>query len=240
MLSALYDSFLAVTYPQNCKICRKSVESRYDGNICSVCWSETRIFNGNEILCQKCGAFLKEGRYEFEAFCRKCDDDTFDRASAIGLYEKALMSCVLNLKQAPHIPTRLNDLLFAAFSNSFCGDIDQMIPIPLSRKRMHERGFNQSLVIAESLSQKNGLPINKSTLIRKAHSEKNRSGMDKKAREETVKGAFSIRNAASIKGKTLLIVDDVFTSGATVSSAARVLKDAGAEKIFVLTIARAL
>lgn len=240
MLSTLYDSFLAVAYPQNCKICRKDVESHGDGNICSDCWSETRIFSGNEVLCQKCGAFLKEGKYEFEAFCRKCDDDAFDKAIAVGLYEKGLMSCVLSLKQTPHIPTKLDVLLFAAYSKSFSGHIDQILPIPLSRKRMYERGFNQSLVLAEALSEKAGVPMNTSTLIRKVHTEKNRAGMDKKAREETVKDAFKIRNASSIEGRTLLLVDDVFTSGATVSSAARVLKDAGADKVSVLTIARAL
>ena len=240
MLTTLYDSFLAVAYPQNCKICRKDVESYSDGNICSGCWGETRIFCGNEVLCQKCGAFLKEGKYEFEAFCRKCDDDTFDRASAVGLYEKALMACVLNLKQAPHIPAKLNNLFFTAFTKSFSGNIDQIIPVPLSRKRMHERGFNQSLILAEALPEKTGVPINASTLIRKVHTEKNRAGMDKKAREETVKDAFKVRNASSIEGRSLLLVDDVFTSGATVSSAARVLKDAGADKVFVLTIARAL
>ncbi|MGZ8844016.1 MAG: ComF family protein, partial [Pyrinomonadaceae bacterium] len=102
-----------------------------------------------------------------------------------------------------------------------------------------ERGFNQALILARELARCCRLPLDEHSLLRRVQTEMHRVGMDAKARRKSVAGAFFVRRADLITGKRVLLVDDVFTTGATVSACAAVLRDAGAEDVFVLTMARA-
>lgn len=216
------------------------MESQASGFACEKCWRKTKIFNNREILCQKCGAFLREGFSDYETFCRRCDEDYYDSARAVGIYEKALLVSVLSLKREPYIPTVLENLFQRSFLNSSFQDATRIIPVPLSKKRFAERGFNQADLLAKSLRKVTNLKVDDKTLVRKTHILKHRAGMDRKARNETVKNAFDVISPRVIEGERILLIDDVFTSGATVSNCARVLKEQGADRVYVLTIARAL
>ncbi|MBA2734137.1 MAG: ComF family protein, partial [Acidobacteria bacterium] len=83
-----------------------------------------------------------------------------------------------------------------------------------------------------------GLPFDEWSLIRTAHTERHRSGMDARARRESVDGAFEVRRPRLVDGERILLIDDVYTTGATVSSCAGALRTAGAQEVFVLTVAR--
>src|ERR1043165_6956882 len=111
----LPDYFLTLFYPQACRICDKSVESKTNGFVCEECWRKTHIFNNKEILCQKCSAFLKKGIPTVQTFCMRCEQDEYDLARAVGLYQTALSSSVLALKNEPFLPKRLQSLLISAF-----------------------------------------------------------------------------------------------------------------------------
>lgn len=239
-ISILYDSFLALVYPQACHICEKIVESQADGVVCQTCWQKTRIFSSKEILCQKCSAFLREGVSDFQTFCRRCDEDFYDAGRAVGVYEKALLHSITYLKKQPFVPKRLQKSLLAAFKNSPFQDATRIIPVPLSKKRFAERGFNQAELLAEFLAKQINLPIDTQSLKRNIHTEKHRVGMDRKARNESVKKAFAVVYPKLIENENILLIDDVFTSGSTVSNCAKILKDAGAKKVYVLTVARAV
>ena len=117
---------------------------------------------------------------------------------------------------------------------------DVIIPIPLSKKRKLERGFNQAEIIAAEIARASGIPIDAASLVRKLHTPIHRIGMDKKARELTVKNAFEVVRPRLIDGRNILLVDDVFTSGATASYCAKVLKKNGAKQVNVFTLARAV
>jgi ComF family protein len=244
-LSAFYDACLTVIYPQTCRLCgEKSVESRADGVVCHACWQKTRIFSdddgGKQILCEKCSAFLQSNSSEkFTTFCRRCDDDDFDAARAVGLYEHALLATILNLKQTPFVPLRLQNLFFQTFLESPFLDATRIIPVPLSKRRFNERGFNQASLLAKILTERINLSLDENSLIRKANTPQHRVGMDKKARAESVKNAFEVTRPKFIEGEKILLIDDVFTSGATVSNCAKVLKNKGARAVYVLTVARA-
>lgn len=233
------DSLLTLLYPQSCQICEKSVEFRSDGFVCGECWQDTHIFDGEEIICWKCSAFLKVGVPEAKVFCRRCETDAYDAAYSIGLYEKALSVSILNLKKQPFLPARLRKLVCNAFDKLSFHEIDLIIPVPLSAARLRERGFNQAAVIAQTIAGHANLPIDETSLRRIINTEKHRVGMDRKARLESVQNAFEVKRPKLLKGKNILLVDDVFTSGATVSSCAEALKIQGAEKVYALTIARA-
>lgn len=240
MLDTLSQSVLSIIYPQDCTACGGLVESHSDGVACSDCWTETRIFNGSETLCTKCGAFLfHSGSSASTALCRKCDDLHFDRALAVGIYEHALSASIIRLKRSPYIAKRVRRLLDEALMRVPTDESTLIIPIPLSRKRRQERGFNQAEVVARSLARVSGLRIDGNSLVRKVHTPMHRAGMDKKARAMTVKNAFEVVRPKLIKGRSILLIDDVFTSGETASMCAKVLKKNGAATVNVLTIARA-
>jgi competence protein ComFC len=240
MISKIYDSLLTLFYPQACQICENSVENSADGIACRNCWKKTHIFSGNEIICAKCGAYLIESSTPIETFCRRCDEDLYDGARAVGIYENALAASVIHLKREPFIAKRLRKLFVSAFYNSTFEDANLIIPVPLSQKRYLERGFNQASILAEILSKETKISVDEKSLLRKVHTPMHRAAMDRKAREMTVKNVFEVRRTELIKNKTILLVDDVFTSGATVSNCAKVLKMEGANKVYVLTIARAV
>jgi competence protein ComFC len=240
LISNFYDSVLTLVYPQACEICLKSVEKQADGNVCADCWADTKIFTGNETLCSKCGAFLIDSPSQFETFCRRCDEDFYDSVKAIGAYEDALLTLIIRLKHTPFVPERLQNLLHETFQNSHFQDANLIIPVPLSKKRLAERGFNQAEILAKDLAQQTDITFDKISLRRKIHTEKSRRGMDRKSRYESVQNAFEVISPRLIEGRKILLIDDVFTSGATVSNCAKALKKSGAEKVYVLTVARAI
>jgi ComF family protein len=239
----VYDSCLALLYPQPCAVCGNSVESRTLGVACERCWQATQIFTGNETVCWKCGA-LSVGSVAFEqreqVRCHRCDADAFTVARACGVYEGALRAFVLLLKREPHVCRKLVDLLANVQRQYPLNQATRIVPVPLHNEREKARGFNQASVIAHALAAAVSLPIDEISLVRTEHTNRHRAGMDARGRRESVEKAFAVSYPALIAGERVLLIDDVFTTGATVSACAKVLLDAGATDVFVLTIARPL
>lgn len=240
VIRAISNSILSLVYPQPCLACGGPVESYSDGVACSACWSATRIFSGYEALCPKCGAFLGESSNLEKVNCRQCLSHFFDSAHAAGVYEKALAASVLNLKRTPFIASRTRLAFLRIFERIPSEDSRVIIPVPLSKRRFLERGFNQAEVLATIVAKQSGIRMEKNNLIRKKHTPIHRTAMDKKARELTVRDAFEVRFPRLVQNQNILLVDDVFTSGATVSYCAKELKKKGARKVDVMTLARAV
>lgn len=240
MFDALHNSLLSLIYPQDCRVCSRQVESRADGAACSLCWEKTSIFSGKEMLCDKCGAFFSPDAAPILVRCHQCDDHHYDKAAAIGIYENALAASVLELKTVPVLRKRLKTHFPPAIERTALASADIIIPIPLSRRRQLDRGFNQAEVIADEIARLTRIPIDNSTLSRKLHTPIHRVAMDNKARELSVRNAFEVKRPKLIAGKNILLVDDVFTSGATASHCAKILKKNGATGVFVFTLARAV
>lgn len=241
--SLCYDSLLALVYPQGCAVCGGSVESRALGAACATCWEQTQLFSGAETLCWKCGTpslgiVPLEKREQVR--CRRCDDDAFTAARACGIYEGALRASILLLKREPHISPKLIEKLSHTQRQYPLSEATRIVPVPLHPERQKARGYNQAALIARELSRAVSLPFDEISLVRTLHTARHRAGMDAKGRRETVADAFRVTHPLLIAGERVLLVDDVFTTGATVSSCAKVLLDAGATEVFVLTIARPL
>ncbi|MGH9944549.1 MAG: ComF family protein, partial [Pyrinomonadaceae bacterium] len=243
-VSALYDAGLALLYPLECAACgASSVERRADAPACGACWAETRVFSGDETCCWKCGALApgdvppeKRG----DVNCRRCAGEAFTAARSVGLYEGALRASVLALKREPDVAARLARLLDSARCRPPLDTATLVIPVPLHPERERERGFNQATVLSHVIAKSSRLPVNERTLVRAVHTARHRAGMDARARRETVEGVFEVRLPRVVRDENILLVDDVFTTGATVSAAAGALKEAGAREVFVLTVARAI
>lgn len=215
----LYDAVLTLVYPQACVICGCSVEQRRFGVACETCWKGTRIFAEDEAdFC---------GRMEFTV------------ARAVGPYEGALRESLLMLKREPFLPQHVQCLLMDAVRREPLSSSTRVVPVPLHPKRLQSRGFNQASIVAEAVSKALELPLDEVSLVRVSTTEKYRAGLDRKGRHDTVAGAFAVSHPRLVTDENILLVDDVFTTGATVSACAEVLKSAGAANLSVLTIARA-
>lgn len=239
--STLYDAALALVYPQACAVCGGSVESRHDGVACAACWNATHLLGEADTLCWKCGAFTKSAvnKAKRESVrCGECDDDAYTTARACGFYEGALRASILNLKGEPLVASRLARLMSEILQREPIDSVSLIIPVPLHPERERERGFNQALLLARELARLSRLPLDEHSVVRRVHTERHRAGMDARARRESVANAFAVRHPDSMAGQRVLLVDDVFTTGATVSACAAALKDAGAAKVLVLTLAR--
>jgi ComF family protein len=235
------DALLTLAYPQACKLCGISVEKRSFGIVCETCWRVTPIFTGHETICWKCGVVsagdIQKAERE-QVRCRRCDSHPYVAARAVGLYEGGLRESILLLKRQPYLSRHLAELLSQACRRHPINFITRVIPVPLHPKRIRLRGFNQASVIARVISKSLEVPLDEVSLLRVSASEKYRAGLDAKGRHETVAKAFAVRYPRLIAGEDILLVDDVFTTGATVSSCTEVLLAAGASSVFVLTLAR--
>lgn len=243
-LDRLFDAALALAYPQACAACGvRGVERRADWPACAGCWAATRLFDGGETLCWRCGRpaggeVPEEVRPTVR--CRRCDSERFTAARACGLYEGALRAAVLNLKREPFVPPRLAGLLREAARRAPLDAATLVVPVPLHPARERERGFNQASLLASAVARGVGLRLDTLSLARVAQSERHRAGMDARARRESVESAFAVTRPRLVRGESVLLVDDVFTTGATASACARALLEADARAAFVLTAARAV
>ena len=237
-----YDAALALIYPQPCAICGRNVESRHEGVACAACWAATQLFGSEDLLCRKCGALSLASVPEAmrkQVRCGRCDNDAYTFARTCGSYDGALRASILQLKRQPHVPARLASLINEAQRREPLNSAEVIVPVPLHESREGERGFNQASVIARELARVAGLPLDEHSVVRRVHTERHRAGMDAKARRDSVSDAFAVRRNDLIAGKRVLLVDDVFTTGATVSACAETLTRAGAAEVLVLTVARA-
>ena len=208
-----YDAVLTLVYPQACAICGGSVEQRKFGVACESCWNKSNTDDADEL------------------------HDSAVRA--VGLYEGALRESVLLLKRQPHLSAHVAELLVEVARREPLNTSTKIIPVPLHADRMRSRGFNQASVVAQALGKSLRLPVDETSLRRISSSEKYRAGLDVRGRMETVSGAFQVADPRLVANENILLVDDVFTTGATVSACAEALIEAGATEVFVLTIARA-
>jgi len=230
-LTLIYDAVLTLAYPQVCAICGRSVEQRRFGVACEACWRETRIFTDDEEICWKCGMPGPA--------CGRCVELAFTAARAVGLYEGALRESVLLLKRQPYVPSHVESLLMEVVSRGPLSSCSRVIPVPLHPKKLRTRGFNQASIVGEAVSKALKLPLDEVSVVRVSTTEKYRAGMDAKGRRDTVAGAFRVTHPRLVAGENILLVDDVFTTGATVSACAEALTTAGAKNVNVLTVARA-
>lgn len=249
------DGILGLSYPAACRVCDGAIESWDDGVACAACWEDpaiTQILTGE--ICSKCGAPARHMAFENASLdaqsesgaseselrtCVQCRSLPFSAARTCGMYSGALEASILFLKSQPHLCRRLCDLIHQSFLRHRASlESDLLIPAPLHRSRHRERGFNQAEIIARMISRRFDLPLDDGSLVRVRATERHRAGLDWVDRAKSLEGAFEVARPRLIEGASLLIVDDVMTTGNTISAMAGTLLEAGARRIAVLTVAR--
>ncbi|MBU1178791.1 ComF family protein [Patescibacteria group bacterium] len=185
------------------------------------------------LLCQKCAAKLPYPETE------KNEPDIFGAASYESPVIKKLIKA-LKYKKAGRAAKPLAELLSSRLSPMFEVELRTLviIPIPLSPKRLRERGFNQAELIARHLSEIMSVKILTNVLYKNRHTVSQVEIKDRQKRLKNLEGTFSVKNAELIKDKEIFVLDDVSTTGATINEARRALKKAGAKKVIGLVAAR--
>lgn len=186
--------------------------------------------------CRICGGSVERRR--FGVVCETCwKTQIFTDHGSIGWYEGALRETVLLLKRQPYLPQHVVELIGEA-SKAFAG-VTRVIPVPLHEERLRSRGFNQAAIIGREMSGALRVPLDELSLVRVSSSEKHRTGLDAKGRWESVARAFSVRYPRLVEGETVLLVDDVFTTGATAAACEAALMEAGAKSTTIFILAKA-
>ena len=225
-----------VILPPSCVGC----QSRLAGHdtLCPACWRQIDFIRAP--LCDTLGIPLPydTGAPLISAAAVAHPPD-FGRARAAGLYSGLLRDMIHDLKyRDTHHGRRLFGRWLAEAGRELIADCDVIVAIPLARRRMLIRRFNQSQILAHEVARLTGKPSAPLALVR-TRATRSQVGLSRGERERNVSGAFAVRpgQTAQIAGKAILLIDDVITTGATASAAARVLKRAGAARVDVLALA---
>jgi ComF family protein len=228
---SLISGFLNILYPSQCPVCRNPSDTFRTSPICSSCWSKIKKFTGSS--CALCALPCAS---EYVTVCGQCmiKRPPFSKVIFYGLYDGILAEAISQMKF--HGLKRLSSPLGKLLLNCNLPVIDGILPVPLSVKGLRERGFNQSLLMARVLAKNLQVPLFMDILFKKKETLP-QIGLSKKERLANLKKAFEVKG--DIKGLRLLLIDDVMTTGATVTECSKVLMKAGAQEIVVLTLARA-
>ncbi|MDH5523954.1 MAG: ComF family protein [Desulfobulbaceae bacterium] len=236
-LRNFFRSTLDLLLPPSCLACGKPLSSAQKILFCASCAEQIPFITPP--LCTCCGRPYPKAAGD-NHFCGLCltDKRYFDRARAIFIYEAPFKKIIHSFKyqgqtaglagfrllkqQLPHL-----DEVDA---------VDLIVPVPLHKKRLQARGFNQALLLARAFFPKDGR-ITTELLLRPGWTEPQTS-FNGQARRKNLKNAFFVQKPQQVTNKKILLIDDVFTTGTTVNECARALKKAGAAEVMVLTLAR--
>jgi ComF family protein len=223
--------------PPRCLACGTIVDE--PDALCSSCWAGMRFFAPP--WCAVCGLPFPHPMGE-EAVCADCarQKPSWDRARAVMRYDKHSRHLVLALKHGDrtHVARALGRWMGRAGAELLEG-ADMIMPVPLHWTRLFTRRYNQAGLLAHAVRAAGGPPVMADWLVRRRRTP-SQGRLGPVARVRNVRGAFAVRRGCDVKGKRIVLVDDVLTTGATVEECARVLRRGGAASIGVLTLSRAV
>ncbi|MEG6523077.1 ComF family protein [Desulfotomaculum sp. 1211_IL3151] len=231
---SFWEALLNLIFPEppGCKLCgaagRKPLCSACEGWLAS--WAST----------PKCSICGRPSPWP-QTTCVSCQQNRppFVLARAVGPYEGNFREAIHRLKYKGRknlTPLLGKFLLTLIMKEPELKKVDGVLPVPLSPKRMRQRGFNQAELLAIEVARDLQKPLLKNVLIKPVETAP-QTGLNKLQRQENLRGAFRVQDPSQIKGQNILLVDDVFTTGSTVSAAAETLQSQGAGKIYVVTLA---
>lgn len=236
------DAIAAVLFPAPCRICLQPLTNASRIPVCEACLqSFERVA---EPLCEQCGRPFTApmAAQTVQPLCRVCRAGTygFTRARSFAIYNDALGAAIVLLKYEE--VTRLGDWFaarlvetIAAHGNDFCPDV--VVPVPLHADRLRERGYNQAEMIARPLARRLGLKLDPCLLAR-TRPRPPQLVLSRSERWKSVRGAYATREGVRVDKARVLLVDDVFTTGATLNACAGALRKAGAAEVMGLTVGR--
>jgi competence protein ComFC len=229
--SVLISKFVNLFYPSECPLCKNSSDNIAFAPFCTLCWSGIKKYSGPS--CRICSSPFASEHSEICSACLK-KPPLFSIAMSFGIYDGALAEAV-NLFKFYGIK-RLNRPLGRLLLEFDLTGFDAVVPVPLSLKGLRDRGFNQSLLLAKTVSSNIKVPLMPDRLM-KIRETPPQIGLNAKERTANLKGAFRVDG--KFTDLRILLIDDVMTTGATADECTKQLLKAGAVEVVVLTLARA-
>lgn len=235
------EAALGFLYPPVCQFCGAQRASAAEGYVCAGCWRKVRFLRPP--MCERCGLpYPGEISGPFEcANCRGVELHFRFARSAVAAEGLALEAIHrYKYQRALWLEPFLADLLLRAAAPALSAtDWDALVPVPLHPTKQREREFNQAERLAARLGRVTGLPVC-TRWLRRVVPTRTQTQLSREQRAANVRGAFALRDGAAVRGLRVLLVDDVFTTGATTGACARLLRRAGAADVGVWTVARGL
>ena len=239
-VATLAKSFINLIYPLHCASCSKPLEAVNELGVCAFCQAE--IKRNPRPYCDRCGRSIENA----PGPCPECVkmQPLFSRAYSACLYEGSLKELIhaFKYKNRRSLSGLFTDLLLDFINDNpdVLDGIDVITFVPIHRKRLNERGFNQSELLASCLGKAVGIPVK--NFLEKRQQTKNQNELSREERLCNINGTTCVNPEAAleIKGVGVLIVDDVMTTGSTLNESSRALLAAGAREVRCLSLARGL
>lgn len=223
--------------PPSCLVCDETVEA--EGQLCLNCFRTANFITAP--LCACCGVplpFAVEGTAE--QYCGACEKTppAFTTARAALRYDETAKRMILPLKYGDQSETAAGlARLMRRPGEEMLQAANLLVPVPLHTARLRQRRYNQAAVLAIALARLTGRPL-ELDILRRWRATRKLEGLDANERRAELAGAITLRRGAAVAGKRVLLVDDVMTTGATAHQCALALREAGAARVDVLTVAR--
>ncbi len=232
---------LALVYPEVCQVCGAARSTAVEGFVCGACQQQVRPVVPP--FCRRCGLPFA-GALTGEFDCANCRDMEFyfNSARAAVISQGLVREVILRYKYQRSLwfePFLTGCLLRTAVPELAARQPALVVPVPLHPVKEREREFNQAARLAAPLAAALGIPLN-ATLLRRVSFTMTQTRLTRAERAQNMAGVFAVRPGARLNGQGIVLVDDVFTTGATTNACAKVLRAAGAGPVWVWTVARGI
>jgi competence protein ComFC len=232
---------LGFFFPEICQLCEAEHATAEDGFVGAKCWSHVRFIRPP--FCKRCGLPF-EGDLTTSFECTNCREMElhFSSARSAVVAKTVVLEAVHRFKyqRALWFENFLADLLVREAAPTLHGQSWNFIaPVPLHPLKQREREFNQAEILARHLSEATQIPLN-TKLLRRVSPTMTQTRLTREQRAKNMRGAFAVCKGVKLGGERVVLVDDVFTTGATTSACAQALRAAGAGEVCVWTVARGL
>jgi ComF family protein len=243
-LRTLLDSFATLVFPSDCRICGNSLLRLARIPVCDDCLAS--LVPADVVGCSVCGESLAAGAFEISPVCGLCSraHPRFDFAISFSAYDGTLRRLLHLFKYEQLRPAAnvLGGKLAEAIARSEITDSQPvlLVPVPLHRSKRRQRGFNQSELLAAMALRhmdRSRFTVHAGNL-RRVRATVSQTGLTRHQRRENVRGAFVVAAPERVRDRSVIVVDDVYTTGTTLNECARVLRAAGAKHVVVATVAR--
>ena len=242
MLKSLFHSLLNFVFPPFCASCYRKIMDHKAGMICDACWGSLVVWDPG--CCQRCGEQLQAPvENPMPMLCPGCRIPDWACADirAVGPFKEPLSDAIHLLKYSDRRSIVNKISLYMERSLAGAGqyqNADLILAVPLHPARKRERGYNQAQLLAQALGKLLNKPRPENIIVRARHTQ-TQTKLNKQQRLENVKDIFTVKRPELVRGKCVILIDDVLTTGATIGSCAGKLLEAGATKVLALTAAAA-
>lgn len=241
-MNPLLKSLITFLYPAQCRHCGENLDPADGHYICKTCWQEVEFIE--RPYCETCGYPLQKlaALPDLISSCNQCPENPlFRKARAAAIYDTAVGTAFRLLKYSGKtvMASPLAELMIDTMPGFFgMDDYDCIVPVPLHKKRQRKRGYNQVELLGEKLSNATGIPMEIRNLVKITNTPP-QVGLSYLERQKNVRGHFDVADPSSFAGKRVMLIDDVYTTGATSGESARILLRKGKVKyVDVFTLLR--